>query len=78
MLTKLKQEEGIASVIVIHDMAFASKAADRLCFFGDGVIKEDALPGEAFTHPRTPGLRAFIDATGSEPRRVPVVPPPPP
>jgi polar amino acid transport system ATP-binding protein len=62
VLTKLKQEEGIACVIVTHDMAFASKAADRLCFFEDGVIKEDALPSEAFTNPRTPGLRAFIDA----------------
>ncbi|MER5223260.1 amino acid ABC transporter ATP-binding protein [Streptomyces flaveus] len=62
VLTKLKEEEGIACVIVTHDMAFASKAADRLCFFEDGVIKEDALPSEAFTNPQTPGLRAFIDA----------------
>ncbi|MFC9502855.1 amino acid ABC transporter ATP-binding protein [Streptomyces sp. NPDC057002] len=62
VLTKLKQEENIACVIVTHDMAFASKAADRLCFFEDGVIKEDALPSEAFTNPRTPGLKAFIDA----------------
>ena len=62
VLTKLKEEEGIACAIVTHDMAFASKAADRLCFFEDGLIKEDAPPGEAFTNPRTPGLRAFIDA----------------
>lgn len=62
VLTKLKEEEGIACAIVTHDMAFASKAADRLCFFEDGLIKEDAPPSEAFTNPRTPGLRAFIDA----------------
>lgn len=62
VLTKLKQEEGIACAIVTHDMAFASKAADRLCFFEDGLIKEDAPPSEAFTNPRTPGLREFIDA----------------
>ncbi|MGW0824754.1 hypothetical protein [Streptomyces sp. NPDC002845] len=43
-------------------MAFASKAAGLLCFFEDGVIKEDALPSEAFSNPRTPGLSAFIDA----------------
>ncbi|GHG88386.1 amino acid ABC transporter ATP-binding protein [Streptomyces lanatus] len=62
VLTKLKEEEGIACGIVTHDMAFASKAADRICFFEDGLIKEDVPPEQAFNDPQTPGLRAFIDA----------------
>ncbi|WP_369031147.1 ATP-binding cassette domain-containing protein [Streptomyces adonidis] len=62
VLTKLKEEEGIACGIVTHDMAFASKAADRICFFEDGLIKEDVPPEQAFNNPQTPGLRAFIDA----------------
>jgi polar amino acid transport system ATP-binding protein len=62
VLTKLKEEEGIACGIVTHDMAFASKAADRICFFEDGLIKEDVPPERAFNDPQTPGLQAFIDA----------------
>jgi polar amino acid transport system ATP-binding protein len=62
VLTKLKEEEGIACGIVTHDMAFAAHAADRICFFEDGLIKEDVPPDRAFNDPQTPGLQAFIDA----------------
>jgi polar amino acid transport system ATP-binding protein len=62
VLTKLKQEEGIACVIVTHDMAFASKAADRVCFFQEGVIAEEGDPRTVLGSPKTPGLRAFVDA----------------
>lgn len=62
VLTKLKNEEGIACVIVTHDMAFASKAADRVCFFQDGVIAEEGEPREVLGNPKTSGLRAFVEA----------------
>jgi len=62
VLTKLKQEEGIGCVIVTHDMAFAAKAAVRVVFFEDGVIAEEGEANEVLNDPKTPGLRAFIDA----------------
>jgi ABC-type polar amino acid transport system ATPase subunit len=40
VITKLKEEEGIACILVTHDMAFAAKAADRVAFFENGVIAE--------------------------------------
>jgi polar amino acid transport system ATP-binding protein len=62
VLTKLTVEEGIACIIVTHDLAFAAKAASRIAFFEDGVIKEEAPPEQAFSRPKTPGLQAFVDS----------------
>jgi polar amino acid transport system ATP-binding protein len=62
VLARLKQEEGLAVVLVTHDMAFASKAADRVVFFSDGRIAVDATPDEAFHHCENPELKAFVDA----------------
>jgi polar amino acid transport system ATP-binding protein len=62
VITKLKEEEGIAAVIVTHDMAFASKAADRVAFFEDGVVAEEGDPRKLLHDPETPGLKAFVDA----------------
>jgi polar amino acid transport system ATP-binding protein len=62
VLARLKQEDGIAVVLVTHDMAFASKAADRVVFFSRGRIAVDATPDEAFHHCENPELKAFVDA----------------
>lgn len=62
VLARLKQEEGLAVVLVTHDMAFASKAADRVVFFSNGRIAVDATPDEAFHHCENPELKAFVDA----------------
>jgi polar amino acid transport system ATP-binding protein len=62
VLSRLKEEEGLAVCLVTHDMAFASKAADRVVFFLDGRIAVDATPDEAFHHCDNPELKAFVDA----------------
>jgi polar amino acid transport system ATP-binding protein len=62
VLSKLKEEEGIACLIVTHDMAFAAKAADRVVFFEHGAIAEAGDPRKVLRDPDTPGLRAFVDA----------------
>jgi polar amino acid transport system ATP-binding protein len=62
VLTKLKKDDGIACVIVTHDMAFASQAADRVVFVEDGRIVEQADPRVAFKNPTSEGLRKFVDA----------------
>lgn len=62
VLARLKEEEGLAVCLVTHDMAFASKAADRVVFFLDGRIAVDATPDNAFHHCDHPELKAFVDA----------------
>jgi polar amino acid transport system ATP-binding protein len=62
VLARLKNEEGIAVALVTHDMAFASKAADRLVFFSEGRIAVDATPEEAFRGCENAELRSFVEA----------------
>ncbi|TCC36368.1 amino acid ABC transporter ATP-binding protein [Kribbella speibonae] len=62
VLARLKEEEGLAVCLVTHDMAFASKAADRLVFFLNGRIAVDTSPDQAFNHCDNPELKAFVDA----------------
>lgn len=62
VLARLKEEEGLAVALVTHDMAFASKAADRLVFFHEGRIAVDTTPEDAFEQSTNPDLKAFVDA----------------
>jgi ABC-type polar amino acid transport system ATPase subunit len=62
VLARLKEEEGPAVCLVTHDMAFASKAADRVVFFLDGRIAVDASPEAAFHQCENAELKAFVDA----------------
>lgn len=62
VLVRLKQDEGIAVALVTHDMAFASKAADRLVFFSNGEIAVNETPDVAFTGNGDPELKKFLDA----------------
>lgn len=62
VLVRLKQDEGIAVVLVTHDMAFASKAADRVVFFHEGRISVNTTPDDAFQHTTDPDLKSFVDA----------------
>ena len=62
VLVRLKEEEGIAVALVTHDMAFASKAADRLVFFLNGEIAVNETPEKAFKGNSNPELNKFLDA----------------
>jgi polar amino acid transport system ATP-binding protein len=62
VITKLKEEEGIACILVTHDMAFAAKAADRLAYFENGVVAEEGDAQKLLFDPETPGLRDFVAA----------------
>ena len=62
VLRRLKEEEGIAVALVTHDMAFASKAADRVVFFHNGEIAVNTTPENAFEHCDNPDLKKFVDA----------------
>lgn len=62
VLRRLKEEDGIAVALVTHDMAFASKAADRVVFFHDGEIAVNATPEAAFDNCDNQDLKKFVDA----------------
>ena len=53
-------EEGMTSIIVTHEMAFAREIAHRVYFTDHGVIVEDGPPAELFTRPRHERTRAFL------------------
>jgi len=53
-------EEGMTMVLVTHEMAFAREVADRVVFMDDGLVLEDAPPGEFFAHPAHERARSFL------------------
>lgn len=51
---------GMAMVIVTHEMAFAHDVSDRIIFMADSVVQEDAAPHEFFTNPKTERAQNFL------------------
>jgi len=51
---------GMTMMCVTHEMGFAREVADRIWFMDNGVILEDAPPGEFFTNPRHPRAQRFL------------------
>ena len=54
-------EEGMTSILVTHEMAFAREIANHVFFTDHGVIVEDGTPAELFDHPRKERTRAFLE-----------------
>ncbi len=54
------KDRGKTMIVVTHEMEFARSVADRVVFFADGVIEEDATPEEFFTNPKSKKSVAFL------------------
>lgn len=52
---------GMTMVVVTHEMGFARDVADRVLFMDEGIIMEEATPGEMFTHPKNPRTMEFLN-----------------
>ena len=52
--------KGITLIIVTHEMTFARDVADRVIFFADGNIYEEATPEEFFNHPKGEKTQQFL------------------
>lgn len=52
--------KGITLIIVTHEMAFAKDVADRVIFFQDGDIYEEAPPAEFFGNPQLERTKQFL------------------
>jgi len=61
VLKKLLVEEGMTSVLVTHEMAFARQVADHVYFTDHGVIVEDGPPAQLFGAPQKERTRAFLE-----------------
>ena len=54
---------GMTMLVVTHEMGFAREVADRILFFDEGMIVEDATPAEFFDNPKHERTKLFISQT---------------
>ena len=54
-------EEGMTSILVTHEMAFAREIANHVYFTDHGLIVEDGPPAALFGHPQKERTRAFLE-----------------
>ena len=52
--------DGMAMIVVSHEMGFARSVATRLIFLDEGKIIEEGVPEEVFVHPKHERTRAFV------------------
>ena len=53
-------DENYTIVCVTHEMGFAKEVADRIVFMSDGMILEEGIPKDFFTHPKTKRAKEFL------------------
>jgi ABC-type polar amino acid transport system ATPase subunit len=58
----LAREMHMPMMVVTHEMGFAREVADRMVFFHEGVILEEAAPKDMFANCKYPETRKFLDA----------------
>lgn len=59
LLTQLKRD-GMTMVLATHEMGFARRVADEVCFLDGGVIVEQGPPGAVLDEPREARTRQFL------------------
>jgi polar amino acid transport system ATP-binding protein len=59
MIRDLKAD-GMTMLIATHEMGFARRVADRVCFLDGGVIIEQGPPDAVLAEPREPRTRQFL------------------
>ena len=52
----------IAMLIITHEIQFARKSGDRVCFFYDGIILEEGAPDKIIDYPETEPAKRFFKA----------------
>jgi len=55
-------ESGMTMIIVTHELAFAKKSADRICFFYNGKILEEGTPKQVIENPKSIEAKNFFRA----------------
>jgi polar amino acid transport system ATP-binding protein len=62
VIRKLGADHDLTMLMVTHQMGFAKDFADRVCFFSQGKIVEQAAPHEFFSAPRHERTQQFLRA----------------
>ncbi len=57
---QLLAEDGMTMLIVTHEMGFARKVADKVCFMDKGIIVESAPPQEIFHNAKNNRTKEFL------------------
>jgi ABC-type dipeptide/oligopeptide/nickel transport system ATPase component len=63
LLAELKREQGMAMVLVTHDMGLARAISSRVLFLHQGLIEEEAPPETLFTAPKSARVAQFLKAS---------------
>lgn len=53
-------KEGLAMIVVTHEMGFAKEVADKVIFMDEGVIVEQGTPEEVLVNPSEEGTKNFL------------------
>ncbi len=63
VLEVMKQlaKEGTTMIVVTHEMDFAREVADRIIYMDEGVIVEQAEPGQFFSRPQDARTKLFLE-----------------
>jgi len=70
LLRGLVRDEGMALLLITHDLAVVAGMADRLAVMQDGSIVEEGPTGQVFRQRRHPYTRALFAASTHQPRLV--------
>jgi polar amino acid transport system ATP-binding protein len=62
VIRRLGEEHNLTMLMVTHQMGFAKDFADRVCFFSQGKIIEQAPPQQFFSAPQHERTRQFLRA----------------
>jgi polar amino acid transport system ATP-binding protein len=62
VIRKLGADHDLTMLMVTHQMGFAKDFADRVCFFSQGKIVEQAAPQEFFSAPKHERTQQFLRA----------------
>lgn len=75
VLRRLRDERGLAVLLVSHDLALVSTIADRVVVMRDGAVVESGPAAEVFARPSDPYTRELIAAVPELPEEtVPALP----
>lgn len=55
-------KKGMTMVVVTHEMGFAKEVANRVIFMDQGLIVEEGLPKDLFSHPKESRTQEFLRA----------------
>ena len=53
--------QGMAMIVVTHEMGFAKEVANKVIFMAEGKIVEEGTPDQIFNHPTQPRTIQFLD-----------------